>query len=75
VPDGYRRNPFWITPVLIGFLLVLIGILIFSKPELLAYFVAGVFIAIGIALIAFGVSMRGRVTYHRIDPDHNDDLA
>lgn len=75
MPAGSRHNPFWITPVAIGILLGLIGILIFSKPELLAYFVAGVFIAVGIALIGFGVSMRGRVTYHRIDPDRDDDLA
>jgi hypothetical protein len=74
VPAGLR-NPLWFTPVLIGSLLVLIGILIFSKPELLAYFVAGIFIVAGIALIGFGWNMRGRVTYRRIDPESHDDLA
>jgi uncharacterized membrane protein YczE len=73
VPDGLRHNPFWITPVLIGILLVLIGVLVFSKPELLAYFVAGVFIVVGIALIGFGASMRSRVTYHRIDRDEDSE--
>jgi uncharacterized membrane protein HdeD (DUF308 family) len=73
VPVGLH-NPFWITPVAAGSLLVIIGILIFSKPELLAYFVAGVFMAAGIALIGFGVRMRGRVTYHRIDPNREDDV-
>jgi hypothetical protein len=30
--------------------------------------------AAGIALIGFGVRMRGRVTYHRIDPNREDDV-
>ena len=75
MPAGLRHNPLWITPVLIGSLLVLIGILIFSKPELLAYLVAGVFIVAGVALIGFGWNMRGRITYRRIFPERDDDLA
>ncbi len=52
--------------MLAGAVLVLIGVLIFSRPELLAYFVAAMFVIGGFALIAVGWGMRKRVTYHRI---------
>jgi predicted lysophospholipase L1 biosynthesis ABC-type transport system permease subunit len=64
-------STFWLTPVVAGAALVLIGLLIFKHPELLAYFVAGVFVAAGLALIGMGWNLRRRVTYRRLDADWN----
>ena len=57
----------WLTPAIFGALLILIGILIYIKPELLAYFVAGVFVLTGITLIGLAWQTRARVTYRRMD--------
>jgi uncharacterized membrane protein HdeD (DUF308 family) len=61
-PQGY-----WLTPAAVGVLLILVGILIYANPKLLAYFVGGVFVVAGGALITIAWKMRGRVTYRRID--------
>ena len=58
---------FWLTPVITGVTLVLIGVLLFNHPELLAYFIAGLFTLVGAALIGVGWNMRKRVSYRRID--------
>lgn len=57
----------WLAPVAGGASLVLLGILLIKKPELLAYFVAGLFILAGSSLIAFGLGLRRRVTYRRVE--------
>jgi len=57
----------WLAPVVAGATLVLLGILLIEKPELLAYFVAGLFIFSGASLLAFGFSLRKKITYRRID--------
>ena len=58
---------FWITPAVFGVLLILMGILIYANPELLAYFVASVSIIAGVVLVSVAWKMRERVTYHKID--------
>jgi uncharacterized membrane protein HdeD (DUF308 family) len=70
-PQGY-----WLTPAVVGVLLMLAGLLIYVEPRLLAYFVAGVFVVAGAALVAIAWRMRGRVSYRRIDETpHSDDEA
>lgn len=59
----------WFGPVAFGSLMILTAILIFARPELLAYFVAALLLVVGIALIGLGLSFRGRVTYRRIDDE------
>ena len=70
-PNSFQH--FWLTPVGLGVLLVLLGLLIFKKPELLAYFIAGLFVLIGLALVGVGWNMRRRVTYRRMDQNWNAD--
>ncbi len=65
--SGNSSQGYWLTPAAVGGLLVLVGILIFANPKLLEYFVAGVFVLAGVALITIAWKMRGRVTYRRID--------
>jgi len=60
---------FWLTPLALGVALMLVGLLIFAYPELLAYFVAALCLAAGTALVGVGWSMRRRVTYRRLDGD------
>jgi|YNPNPStandDraft_1061719.scaffolds.fasta_scaffold505471_1 multisubunit Na+/H+ antiporter MnhC subunit len=57
----------WMAPATAGIALVLLGVLLFEKPELLAYFVAGTFIVAGVSLIVFAMGLRRKVTYRRID--------
>lgn len=54
---------------LLGVLLVLIGVLIWILPNLLAYVIAGFFVFLGLALILFSWQMRGRVVYRRLDAE------
>ena len=51
-----------------GLLLIVVGVLIISLPELLAYFVGGLFIFLGAGAVAIGLKMKSAVTYRRIDP-------
>ena len=61
-----------------GVAMIVLSLLLFNHPELLAYFIAGLFMLAGAALIGFGWNMRKRVTYQRIDETHSardqDDL-
>ncbi len=59
----------WLGPALIGGLLIAAGLLLYAHPELLAYFVAGVFLLAGAGLLAFAWRLRSRVTYHRTQGD------
>lgn len=51
-----------------GLLLIVVGVLIIWLPELLAFFVGGVFIFLGAGAVAVGMKMKSGVTYRRIDP-------
>jgi hypothetical protein len=69
INSPYSFQRLWVTPVGLGVLLVLMGVLIFNKPELFAYFVAGLFVLAGCVLVGVGWNMRRRITYRRIDED------
>ncbi|MCK4341901.1 MAG: DUF308 domain-containing protein [Phycisphaerae bacterium] len=58
---------FWLGPALLGVLLIVIGVLLYVWPQLLAYVVAGIFILTGGGLLATAWRMRRRVTYQRFD--------
>ncbi len=60
---------FWLTPAIFGVALILLGILIYYKPNLLAYVVAVVFVAVGMTLLGLAWQTRARVSYRRIDED------
>ena len=64
---GFQQ--FWMTPILAGVGLILLGIILFKNPRLLAYFVAALFVVAGASLIAVGWRLRRRVTYRRLDED------
>lgn len=70
-PGGY-----WLTPAVFGAVLILIGILIYIEPKLLAYFIAAIFILAGTALIGLAWKMRARITYRPFDqtPPFDDDV-
>jgi len=58
---------FWLAPAALGMLLILLGGLLYAKPELLAYFVAAIFILAGCTLLLTAWRMRRRVSYRRVD--------
>lgn len=57
----------WMGPALLGGVLILLGILIFVLPQLLAYAVALALILAGLGMIAMGYATRMQVTYRRVD--------
>ena len=57
----------WLAPMLLGVLLILMGVVLYVWPKLLAYFVAGIFIVVGCGLLGSGWRMRRRVSYRPID--------
>lgn len=61
----------WLGPALLGIVLILIGFAIFIAPQLLAYFVASVFIFAGISMLGFAFAARRRVSFRRLDDDEN----
>lgn len=61
------QDRLWLAPALLGLLLILLGVLLYKHPELLAYFVAGVFVLVGSGLIVSAWRMRRRVTYRQIN--------
>ena len=60
---------FWLTPAIFGVALILLGVLIYVVPELLAYIVAGFFIVVGTTLVGVAWQTRTRVSYRRIDEE------
>ena len=58
---------FWLGPALFGAALIVIGLLIYRNPDLLAYVVAAVFILAGAVMIGVAWKMRTQVTIHRMD--------
>ncbi len=59
----------WLAPGLLGVLLIAVGVLLDVMPELLAYFVAGLFILAGCALVGAAWQMRRRVSYRRVEQE------
>jgi len=66
--NGATRG-FWLTPAIFGVLFILMGVLIYKNPDLLAYFVAGIFVLIGAVLIGVAWQTRSRITYRRLDDE------
>jgi len=58
---------YWIVPAVVGLMLILIGVLIYVEPRLLAYFVAALFMLAGTVLLSIAWKMRARIRYRRID--------
>ena len=58
---------FWLLPVFGGVLLILVGLLLFVWPELLAFVVASLFVAAGVGLIGSAGRWRANVVYRRVD--------
>ncbi len=58
---------FWLAPATLGVLLILLGGLLYVMPELLAYFVAGIFVLAGCTLLVTAWRMRRRVSYRPVD--------
>jgi len=65
--SGEAQGSLWLAPGLLGVILIGLGVLLYVMPELLAYFVAGLFVVAGCGLIGTAWRMRRRVTYQRID--------
>lgn len=59
----------WLAPACFGFMLIFLGVTIFIAPQLLAYFVAGAFIFVGVSMIGLAFAARSRVTIRRLDED------
>jgi hypothetical protein len=57
----------WFPMATLGIALILLGALLYVMPQLLAYFVAGVFFLVGAGLLAMAWQIRRRVTYRRMD--------
>jgi hypothetical protein len=54
----YGRSPFGFPFLGTGLVLTCTGLAILAAPELLAYFVATIFLLIGISLLSYGWKMR-----------------
>lgn len=62
-----RRRAFWFAPLTAGIAMIVMGVLIYVYPALLAYIVSLVFIFAGITLLVVGMQMRARIEYRRVD--------
>ena len=49
----------WVTGLLFGIALILSGVLLILKPELLAFFFAGIFLSVGIWFVSSAISKKG----------------
>lgn len=65
---------FWLLPVVGGSLLILVGLLLFVWPELLAFVVASLFIVAGISLIGSAGRWRPTVVYRHVDDAWRDSV-
>ncbi len=63
----WMRRAFAVIPAVGGAVLVLLGLLIWIRPEILNYVVATGFIFAGICLLMMAASARGQIVYRRID--------
>jgi hypothetical protein len=60
----------WLGPAIVGLGLVLFGVLIFLRPQFLAYLVASAFVLAGLSALGVAWRMRSSV---QIRPFHIDD--
>ena len=67
--NGRDFSGFWFGPAALGALLITCGLVIFAKPELLAYLVAAIFIFAGCSMLGVAWHLRSRVTYRRFDDE------
>jgi hypothetical protein len=64
-----EQSGLWLAPALLGALLIALGVLLYVMPRLLEYFIAGIFVLAGCALIGSAWRMRRRVSYRQINPE------
>lgn len=64
--SGRLARAFWFAPAAIGLMLILFGVLIFARPQLLAYLVATAFVCAGLSFFLIGWQMRSRISYRQI---------
>jgi uncharacterized membrane protein HdeD (DUF308 family) len=67
-----RTPALWWAPAFLGVLLILAGVVIFIKPEIIAYILAAILVMGGISLIGSALRMRRGVTYRRIDEQYEE---
>lgn len=67
------RRGFWFAPAAFGLVLMGMGLLIFLRPELLAYMVALTFVTAGFVMLVLAIQMRTRITYRRVDTAFRND--
>ncbi len=63
----------WLGPAALGALLIALGLLLYAHPELLAYFVAGIFVLAGVGLLGVAWRLRPRITYRHVEETWRDD--
>lgn len=59
----------WYAPAALGVMLIVAGLLIFARPELLAYIVASGLIFAGVSALALAWRSKWVVTYRRFGRD------
>lgn len=67
LPRDRRRRAFWFAPLTAGVALILMGVLIYVYPALLAYIVSFAFVFAGLTLLVVGLQMKSRIVYRRVD--------
>lgn len=69
-----KSGSFWFGPAVPGLLLILVGVLIFVFPALLAYAVASAFVAVGVFLTLVAWRLRIVVDHTHVEPRTFDQL-
>ncbi len=64
---GWAIGGFGNVVVLSGVLLILLGLMLFIWPQLLAWTLAGLLVAVGVGLVAAGLGSRFSLRYRRLD--------
>ncbi|GEM_PF-6347610 len=64
---GWSVGGFGNVVVLFGVLLILLGIMLFIWPQLLAWTLAGLLVAVGVGFVAAGLGSKSAVRYRRLD--------
>lgn len=67
------RRGFWFAPAAFGLVLMGMGLLIFFRPQLLAYMVALTFVTAGFVMLVLAIQMKTRITYRRVDTAFRND--
>jgi len=65
--SGVETGGFGLAPAALGVVLILLGLLLYTHPQLLAYFVAGMFVLAGCGLLGVAWRTRRQVQYRRMD--------